>query len=128
MTGAYFPPSAIRANVEAVRKMFKERPGDDPGLACKSRMGTEIGPAYVRAVLGEVNRGVEPDVMHPALHSIIGWMIANSLAPVTDRDQRMEYLRVAIQNITMEAGAFLLENNVVDPGKDARGEIVGGHA
>lgn len=127
MTGAYFSPRAIRANEELVRQMFAVRPGDDARMVCKSHLGMEIGPAFTRAILAEVNRGTSPDVSHPALHAIFGWMLATSLASVTDKALRMEMLKAAIAEITMEAGAFLLENEQIEVPDEAHGEVVGGH-
>lgn len=127
MTKAYFTSRAIRANEEAVRKMFAARPGDDEAMACKARMGMELGPAYIRAILAEVNRGTDNSTTHVALHSVLGWMIATALAPAGDKDARMTALRQTIANVTMEAGTYLLAGEEMPPGPDTAGEVVGGH-
>lgn len=124
---AYFSPRAIRANEDAVRKMFAGQPGDDEAMACKSRIGAELGPAFMRSILHEVNRGTDSGISHVSLHSVIGWMLATSLAPAGGNEERMAALRHAIANITSEAGMMLLNGVELEVGPETRGETVGGH-
>jgi hypothetical protein len=125
MGGAHFSPRAIKANEEAVRKSFAARPGDGPEDAAKSRIGLRLAPAYIRAAIDEVNRGTPPDIYQPALLSLIGWMLANTVAAVSDPKERMKQLGQAMAVVQFEAVAFALGNDIVDPGEDAHGELAG---
>ena len=125
---AFFSPRAIKANEDAVRKTFAQRPGDGPEDQCRSRMGQRLGPAYIRAVIDEVNRGSPTEVYAPTLLSLVGWILANTVASIPDPDERALQLGRYLGVVQMEAIGFAAENAVVEPGKEAYGEQVGGHA
>ena len=125
---AYFSPRAIKANEEAVRKMFDAKPGDDPSLASRSRMGRRIGPAAIRALLDEINRGTPHEVYAPAYLTVIAWMLANTVATEPDLGKRMEALGRHFAFLEQETISFAGVNDTVNPGKAAYGEAIGGHA
>lgn len=125
---AYFSPRAIKANEDAVRKSFAARPGDDADNLSKSRIGQRLGPAFIRAMLDEINRGTPPNVYQPALMSLIGWMLANSVASEPDIEKRLSVLAISLRYVQAEALLFAGGNDIVDPGKEAYGEVIGGHA
>jgi hypothetical protein len=125
---AFFSPRAIRANEEAVRKSFAARAGDGALDLCKSRIGQRVGPASIRAAIEEVNRGTPPEIYQPAFLSLIGWQLANTVAALTDPEERMKALGRALALVQIEAFAFAAGNDVVETPDAAHGEIVGGHA
>lgn len=125
---AYFPPRAIKANQEAVRKTFATRPSDSPQDICKGHIGQRLGPAYIRAAIEEINRGTPPEVYQPAMLAIIGWLLANTVASEADPEKRMTLLGRAMALVQAEALNFAMDNAVVEPGAEAYGEPVGGHA
>lgn len=128
MSGAYFSPRAIKANEEAVRHMFSAPPGGSADDQCRSRMGRRLGPAYIRAVIDEVNRGTPTEIYAPTLLSIVGWLLANTVASIADPEERVRQLGRYMAVVQHEAVNFAAGNDIVEPGADAYGEPVGGHA
>lgn len=124
----FFSPRAIKANEDAVRQSFASRPGDGADDQCRSRMGQRLGPAYIRAVIDEVNRGTPLEVYAPTLLSMLGWMLANTVAAESDLNKRAATLGRYLGVVQIEAYGFAIGNDIVEPGDDALGEKVGGHA
>lgn len=128
MVAAYFSPRAIKANEDAVRKQFTSRANDTPLDSCKSRVGARLGPAYIRAALDEINRGTPAELYQPAFLSLLGWMLANTVAAEPDLEERMRHLGRAVALMESEALAFAMGNAIVEPDAESYGEPVGGHA
>lgn len=124
---AYFPPRAIKANEDAVRETFAPQPGDDPVTISRSRIGQRIGPAYIRSLLEEINRGTPSDVSLPALLAVLGWILANCVASVPEGEERTRHLAQIVQIAHVEAAQYAAGNDVLKPARDAYGEEVGGH-
>lgn len=127
MSGAHFSPRAIRANEDAVRQSFASHAGDEPEMLCRCRIGREVAPVFIRAILSEINRASTPETLHTSLLAVMGWMLATTVSSVPTGPERMKHLGRSMAVLEAEAVAYAMENNIVDPGKDAYGEM-GGHA
>lgn len=42
---AYFSPRAVKANEDAIRKLFTPQPGDDANALARCRIGQRVGPS-----------------------------------------------------------------------------------
>ena len=127
MGEVFFTPRAIKANEDAVRKSFECPPDDTAENRCRSRMGQRLGPAYIRAILDEINRGTPLEVYAPTLLSMLGWMLANSVASIPDLEERGRQLARYMILVKAEAINYSAGNEIAEPGADAYGEEVAGH-